>query len=209
MSLEPQESVPGSDFEDRERAGLYALLSRFYYDGPDAALLRSVAGMGAAAGDPYDSAATALAAALQSLCAAAASADASEVSQEYDQIFVGTGKAEVTPYASHYLAEAGREKILVRLRQTLADLGLARRESSREPEDHVAALFDVMRYLALAGMGDAALQKQQSFFSDFIAPFYPRFCAAVAASERTRFYRCVAALTLVFLDIERQALDMI
>src|SRR5206468_10638170 len=88
---------------------------------------------------------------------------------EYDEILVGTGKAEVTPYASYYLADTGREKILARLRGELAGWGLARSGGAHEPEDHMAGLFDVMRHLISLGSEDAALQMQQGFFDRYIA----------------------------------------
>jgi len=51
-----------------------------------------------------------LAGAWKALALAARAMDADAARLEYDQLFVGTGKSEVTPYASFYLAETGREK---------------------------------------------------------------------------------------------------
>jgi TorA maturation chaperone TorD len=126
---------------------------------------------------------------------------------EYDQLFIGTGKAEVTPYATYYLAEIGREKILVRLRGELAALGLARQEGAHEPEDHMAGLFDVMRHLISTRSGDAAAQQQQ-FFERYIAGSYEAFCAAASASEKSNFYKHVARFAKTFLDVENEALKV-
>ena len=68
------------------------------------------------------------AAALRALVSAAIAADCAAVQQEYDDLFVGTGRAEVSLYATYYLAETGCEKILVRLRTELAAMGLSRKE---------------------------------------------------------------------------------
>jgi TorA maturation chaperone TorD len=127
---------------------------------------------------------------------------------EYDELFVGTGKAEVTPYASHYIAETGREKILVRLRDELAEMGLSRTQTSREPEDHFAGLFDVMRYLILLGSEDAALQKQRVFFERYIEPSYRSFCSAITEADRSNFYGHVARFALAFLVVESEALKV-
>src|SRR5882672_10786616 len=123
--------------EDEARAGYYALLGRLFYAGPDAGSLQIIAGSAeiAAAGGQ-------LAGPWNALVAAASATDAEAARLEYDELFVGTGKAEVTPYASFYLAATGREKILVRLKQDLVALGLVKAGAAREPEDHFAGLFE-------------------------------------------------------------------
>jgi TorA maturation chaperone TorD len=201
MSAGPDAAAGTFEEVDRARADLYALLARLYYAAPDAMLLELIAHESQAEG-------AVLAAAWNALAAAAATADAAAVRQEYDDVFIGTGKAEITPYATYYLAQSGREKILVQLRQELAALGLARTEAAREPEDHIAGLFDVMRHLVLADSSDAAMHHQRQFFDRFVGPFYARFCEAVVKSERAEFYKPVAGLTQVFLDIELEALKV-
>src|SRR5262249_51837136 len=96
--------------EEQARAGYYALLARLYYAGPDAGLLATIAGAEDISADAEQSE---LATAWNGLAAAAKAMDAEAARLEYEQLFVGTGKAEVTPYASYYLTETGREKILV------------------------------------------------------------------------------------------------
>jgi len=187
--------------EDQARAGYYALLARLYYAGPDAALLAAIAGADDVAADGEQSP---LAAAWRALASAARVMDAEAARLEYDQLFVGTGKAEVTPYASFYLVETGREKVLVKLRDELGSLGLKRTERASEPEDHLAGLFDVMRHLISKGSGDAAVQ-QQAFFERYIAGFYEGFCAATSASEKSNFYKHVARFTEAFLTVETEA----
>ncbi len=118
------------------------------------------------------------------------------------------GKAEVTPYASYYLAETGREKILARLRGELAGWGLARSGGAREPEDHIAGLFDVMRHLISLGSEDAALRMQRGFFDRYIARSYPGFCAAISKSKKANFYKHVAHFAESFLVVETEALKV-
>jgi TorA maturation chaperone TorD len=201
MSAMPDAEDGTFEEVDRARADLYALLARLYYGAPDPMMLELI-------GQERQAEGAVLAAAWNALAAAAATADAAAVRQEYDDVFIGTGKAEVTPYATYYLAQSGREKILVQLRQELAAMGLARNEAAREPEDHIAGLFDVMRHLVLAGSTDDAMQHQRQFFDRFIGPFYSRFCEAVVKSGRAEFYKPVAGLTQVFLDIESEALKV-
>ena len=206
MSSEPIASTPALEDEDRARADLYALLARLYYQGPDAGVLaliaQTTAGISVDTGSP-------LLLASRALAAAASSASPAAVQQEYDDLFVGTGRAEVSLYATHYLAETGREKILAGLRAELAAMGLSRKETSLEPEDHIAGLFDVMRYLVELGSMDAALQNQRRFFGRFIEPAYVAICDAIAVSGEAEFYRRVAAFTRVFLDVETEATKML
>ena len=191
--------------EDEARAGYYALLGRLFYAGPDAQLLGIIANADEIVAGAEQSA---LASAWNALATAARAMEAEAACLEYDEILVGTGKAEVTPYASYYLAGTGREKILARLRGELLGLGLARSEAAHEPEDHMAGLFDVMRHLISLGSEDAALQRQQGFFERYIARSYPGFCGAISKSEKANFYRHVAHFTESFLMVEAEALKV-
>ena len=200
LAFQPQKAP-----EDEARAGYYALLARLFYAAADAPLLEAIA----AAHEPVAEAQrTPLASAWSALAIAARAARVEAARLEYDELFIGTGKAAVTPYASYYLAETGREKILVRLKQELASLGLVRSDPAHEPEDHVAALFEVMRHLISQGSEDAALQKQREFFSRYVEASLKRFCSAVAASEKAIFYKHVAHFAEVFLMVESEALKV-
>jgi len=190
--------------EDQARAGYYALLARLFYASPDAPLLESIA----AAGEMGAGEQSALAGAWNALAAAAGAMDAEAARIEYDQLFVGTGKSEVTLYTTFYLSETGREKILVRIRAELASLGLGRAERALEPEDHIAGLFDAMRYLISLGSDEAALRKQQEFFDRYIARAWEKLCVAISASEKANFYKHVARFAEAFLIVESEALKV-
>ena len=190
--------------EDQARAGYYALLARLFYASPDAALLESIA----AAGEMGVGEQSALAGAWNALAAAAGAMDAEAARIEYDELFVGTGKSEVTLYTTFYLSETGREKILVRIGAELASLGLGRAERALEPEDHIAGLFDAMRYLISLGSDDATLRKQQEFFDRYIARAWQKLCVAISASEKANFYKHVARFAEAFLIVESEALKV-
>ena len=205
-SVTPLRFQPPEVPEDKAREGYYALLARLFYAGPDAALLAAIGGAGRIAGEGEQSA---LGGAWNRLAAAARATEAEAACLEYDEILVGTGKAEVTPYASYYLAETGREKILAGLRGELLGLGLARSEAAHEPEDHMAGLFDVMRHLISLGSEDVSLQRQQGFFDRYIARSYPGFCRSISASEKANFYRHVAQFAEAFFAVETEALKVL
>jgi len=202
-SVTPLNFQPPEVPEDQARAGYYALLGRLFYAGPDAQLLEAIAGSDeiVAGGGP-------LAGPWNALASAARVMDPEAARLEYDEVFVGTGKAEVTPYASYYLAETGREKILVRLRQDLAALGLGKTGAAQEPEDHMAGLFEAMRLLISQGSSDAALQKQRDFFSRYIERSCAPFCSAISRSERANFYKPVGRFAEAFLVVETEGLKV-
>jgi TorA maturation chaperone TorD len=191
--------------EDRARADFYALISRLFYAGPDAGLLAALAGADKIAGEAEN---VSLAQAWKSLISAAAAMDAEAAQEEYDSVFVGTGKAEITPYASHYLAESMKESVLVRLRAELAASGLERDQRAAEYEDHFSGLCEVMRHLIHLGSDDAAVQKQKTFFMRYLVPCYAGFCDAVTDSPNTNFYKPVARFTKAFLDVENESFEI-
>ncbi len=192
--------------EDAARADFYALLARLWHSGPDAGLLAAIA-----AADPIvaEGGQVALAEAWHRLQAAAAAVGPEAAGLEHEALFVGAGKAAVTPYASHYLVETGSERVLVALRDELAELGLERNGAVHEPEDHFAALCEVMRHLVAAGSADAALQRQKNFFTLYIHRAYNPLTDKVMASTKTSFYGYVACFTKAFCDTEAASLDML
>ena len=189
--------------EEQVRANFYALLARLFYAPPDQNLLAALAAADEIVAEGEDSP---LALAWRRLTLAAAGLEDAAVRHEYDSVFVGTGKAPVSPYAGAYLRQTAMENPLVVLRNFLAAHGLARHESVHEPEDHVAALSDVMRHLIAEQHRDFDLQRE--FFMRFLWPAAPGFCAAAIAAERTDFYRAVARFAECFFALEHAAFDM-
>ena len=117
--------------EDEARADFYALLARLYARAPDAPLLAAIAAAVPLAPDTESDAANGIASAWESLRAASALADPVAAADEFQALFVGVGRSEVSLYASHYLGpQSGRP--LAQIRATLADLGLARRAELSE-----------------------------------------------------------------------------
>jgi TorA maturation chaperone TorD len=194
--------VPALEPEELARANFYGLISRFFYGPPDSNFLAEI--NRSASSGPEEGGNDLVAAwrRLQESCRAAYPAI---LRQEYDSIFVGVGKAEVTPYLSGYAEPAGPDRYLVRLRAQLAAWGLARKERVFEVEDHVSGVCDVMRWLIEE---QRALADQRGFFEEFAYPGVVRFCAALQKSPSAIFYKDVAALTLSFCELEKVAFEM-
>jgi TorA maturation chaperone TorD len=136
--------------------------------------------------------------------------DAAQIADEFDALFGGVGKPEVSLYGSYYLSGFLNEKPLAALRDDLAELGLARGENLPETEDHVACVFEVMRYL-IAGddVAVANLTQQRRFFAAHVQAWLPQLCDALAAHPKADFYAALAELTRAFISVEAQGFDML
>ena len=191
--------------EDRARADLYALLARLLYAGPDRALLDSIAGHE----DLFGTDDVPLGQAWRALARTARAADPEALRLEYDSVFVGVGKAEVTLYTSYYLTAAGRERVVVALRDELRELGLARTGDTHEPEDHIAALCEVMRHLVSCGSEDQSIGRQKQFFMRYISLAYMPLTDAIRGSNAPDLYQRAAGVMRTFFDIESQSFEMV
>jgi len=201
--------------EDRARAECYALISRLFYTPSDLDLLKRLAGVPDVVEDTpglqlegvdeVKHGVPAFDSALRDLQAACRATDAQAIAQEYNDLFIGAGKALVTPYTSGQGGLQAPDRYLLALREHLLAWGLARRDSVFEIEDHVAAVCDVMRWLIER---ERPLDEQQSFFNDFVYTGVGTFCNAIEARATTPFYRAVAALARAFLSIERDAFEL-
>jgi len=202
------EQIPVSSALDEEtaRAEIYGLLAQLYYAAPAPELLAALQvavtdapAQGAFLEEPW-----------RELVGVARSMSDDAVREEYDALFGGVGKPEVYLFGSHYLSGFLNEKPLARLRDTLAELGLARDEAMRDTEDHVAYLCEVMRYL-IAGddVAVANLTRQRAFFTDHLQPWATQLCDAISAHPKARFYAVLADFTRAFLHVEAQGFDML
>lgn len=193
--------------EELQRAEMYGLLSRLWFAPPDEALLGQFAVAVTAAPVPGSF----LEAPWQDLVAAMRAVSASEAAAQHTRLFVGAGKAEVLPYASFHLTGALNDRPLVDLRTDLAALGLASAAPEGETEDHVAFIFEVMRYL-IAGddMAVCNLEQQRRFFRAHVQPWVAHaLCDTVERNPAARLYAELARFTRAFVEVETQAFDLI
>lgn len=205
--------ITGLPEEDRARADCYALISRLFYAPTDIDLLKGLvtadvpeepSGLQIVGLEPKRDSSP-YGAALRDLEAAYRATDAEAIQQEYDELFVGAGKALITPYTSGYATEQAPDRYLLALREHLVAWGLVRRDSAFEIEDHVSAVCDVMRWLIER---ERPLEEQQAFFNDFVYTGVGTFCNAIEARATTPFYRAVAELARTFLKVEREAFEL-
>ncbi|MCM8733078.1 molecular chaperone TorD family protein [Azospirillum sp. A1-3] len=207
MSRAVDHTVPPAVAEEEEllRAQVYALLARLLARAPDAAFLTTLGELAGEGGD--------FGAALDQLAGAARDSDSAAVEEEFTTLFIGVGGSERTPYGSFYLTGFLNEKPLAELRADMARLGIARADGVTEPEDHIAALCEMMAGL-IAGEfapedgGAVDLDAQRAFFDRHIGSWAGRFFADLETSPSARFYRAVGAVGRSFLAVEARAFDL-
>jgi TorA maturation chaperone TorD len=159
-------------------------------------------GVGALKGD-----ASPLGLAHLALAEAAAAADADALQREFFDLFVGVGRGELLPYASYYLSGFLHERPLASVRESMSALAVERADNVFEPEDHVAILCEVMAGMA-AGRIDAGPGGERRFFERHLQPWAPRFFVDLETAKSARFYRAVARVGGLFMDIEAEAFAM-
>lgn len=184
------------------RASVYALLARYLARPPSAEALREAASF--QGGDtPFGSA-------IGGLGIVAARTDPERVDREYHDLFIGLGRGELLPYASYYLTGFLHEKPLARLRESLRALGIERTPWVKEPEDHIAALMDIMSGLITGAFGRTLpLDAQKQFFDDHIDSWADYFFRDLECAKSSAFYAALGHVGREFLTIERDAFSML
>lgn len=184
---------------DLLRAAEYGLLSLLLGKAPDTETLARVAQL---KGDASD-----LGMAHIELAAVASATDDRAANKEFFDLFIGLGRGELLPYASYYLTGFLHERPLARVRGDLDLLGIERAGTSREPEDHVAILMEVMAGLA-RGDFEAEFAEQARFFERHLKPWAARMFADLEMSGTAKFYRAVGRVGRVFMELESEAFTL-
>lgn len=184
--------------EEQARADTYRLLALLLAAPPSAELLGLLQAIEPGSGP--------MAEPWEALRAAARQADPQRLREEYQDLFIGLGRGELNPYASWYLTGFLMEKPLADLRRDLSGLGYGRRQEVSEPEDHIAALCEVMSLL----IGERRLQfaAPQRFFDAYIGNWAGRFFHDLEQAQSAGFYRVVGRLGTEFIGIEQQYFSM-
>ena len=186
--------------EDQYRAGAYSMLAELLRQPPQQELLKTVTGLADVVEEKDD-----FAVAMSMLGLSARAATVNELDDEFHALFIGLGRGELVPYGSWYLTGFLMEKPLGVLREDLARMGFARNDDTCEPEDHVAALCEVMALLIDEGRD---LDQQKIFFDVHISPWLGQFYTDLSEARSAVFYRSVARFGKAFFDFEKQYLAM-
>lgn len=190
------------DPEDQARADLYNFLGVLLASPADSDLLRQIAGL---SGDD-----TPLGTSLRTLAKISAVTTAETAEREFNALFIGLGRGELLPYASHYLTGFLNEKPLANLRQDMASRGIERAEGKKEPEDHIASLMEMMSGLIIGRFGTVtSVAEQKVFFKSHVGPWAIHFFSDLEASGTSVLYSAIGSLGRQFMEIEDQAFEML
>ena len=186
--------------EDQYRAGAYSLLAELLRQPPQQALLDTVTGLADVLEQKDD-----FAIAMSMLGLSARAATVNQLDDEYHALFIGLGRGELVPYGSWYQTGFLMEKPLGVLREDLSKMGFARNDDTCEPEDHVAALCEVMVMLINQGRD---LDQQKIFFDVHVSSWLGQFYSDLSEAKTAVFYRSVARFGQAFFDFEKKYLAM-
>ena len=199
--------LPGASVLTQEqvyRSGAYSLLARLLRSPPDSRVMQQVAGF-AELESKRDSKRDEMILAMSMLGLAANTSSPESVDDEFHALFIGIGRGELVPYASWYLTGYLMEKPLGRLRDDLSALGFQRQEGVMEPEDHVAALCEVMSAL----IDEASpIGTQSHFFERHMADWLESFFDDLSESASAVFYKAVGRFGKAFAAMEKRYFSM-
>jgi TorA maturation chaperone TorD len=181
------------------RAAEYALLATLLARSPDSEMLDRLSKL---RGDD-----TCLGLEHSALGKAAARTDSERAAREYFGLFIGLGRGELMPYASHYMTGFVHGRPLANLRHTLQRIGIERVETQTEPEDHAAILLEIMAGLS-SGDIDTSPGIEREFFGNYLAPWIGRFFLDLEKNNSVDFYAAVGKLGRTFMEIESHSFSI-
>ncbi|WP_269585800.1 TorD/DmsD family molecular chaperone [Roseibium sp. Sym1] len=190
------------DPEDQARADLYDFLGVLLAGPASRELLDQVASL---KGDG-----TPLGQSLSVLAKIAGVTTAETAEREFNALFIGLGRGELLPYASHYLTGFLNEKPLANLRADMARRGIQRAEGKREPEDNIASLMEMMAGLITGRFGTVtSVAGQKDFYNAHVEPWAIHFFTDLESSKSSVFYGAIGSLGRHFMEIEAEAFAML
>lgn len=199
-TVESDETVNCVSEEQHYRSSVYKVLAGLLRIAPDNDALQQVSAFASIKQEGDE-----LALAMSMLGLSAKASNTNAVDDEFHALFIGLGRGELMPYASWYLTGFLMERPLSALRDELAALGFERSEDVHEPEDHVAALCEVMAMMIDEGF---AIHQQEQFFTTHMSNWFDHFFTDLSQAESAVFYRSVGRFGQAFSAFEKQYLTM-
>lgn len=201
MSPSGASHKPETGEQDALRARMYRLPGRFLAGPPSGGGLKAVAGM---TGDD-----SGLGRAILAFAHIASRTSTDQVVREYQDLFTGGARGELLPYGSYYLTGFLHENFATTCRGSGSS---AWRRPSRirgEPEDHIAALFEMMSGMITGNFGEvAALDDQKRFFETHAVSWAKHFFGDLEGAKSSVLYAALGSAGRVFMDIGEVAFTM-
>jgi TorA maturation chaperone TorD len=187
--------------EDQLRADMYSFLANLLRAEPDEKLVKQLTIL--------ESDDSPIGKSIKTLSRLSTSLDLPTIRDEYVKIFVGVGRGEILPFASYYLTGFLKDKPLAKLRQDMQEIGIKLEDNVKEPEDHIASIFDIMSGLILGKFEKKySITDQKDFFNKHLAPWVDLLMRDIESSKIAVFYSPIGTLGREFMEIERTSFSM-
>lgn len=201
MSTQTAENLNINNNEDQLRADMYSFLANLLRAEPSAELVNQLTKL--------ESDESPIGKSIKTLSKLASSLDLPTIRDEYVRIFIGVGRGEILPFASYYLTGFLKDKPLAKLRNDMKEIGIQLAENVKEPEDHIASLFDMMSGLILGKFSKKfSIGEQKEFFNKHLAPWVDLLMRDIESSRIAVFYSPIGTIGREFMEIERSSFSM-
>ena len=201
MSTQTAENLNIINNEDQLRADMYSFLANLLRAEPSAELVNQLTKL--------ESDESPIGKSIKTLSKLASSLDLPTIRDEYVRIFIGVGRGEILPFASYYLTGFLKDKPLAKLRNDMKEIGIQLAENVKEPEDHIASLFDMMSGLILGKFSKKfSIGEQKDFFNKHLAPWVDLLMRDIETSRIAVFYSPIGTIGREFMEIERSSFSM-
>ena len=201
MSSQTAENLNITNNEDQLRADMYSFLANLLRAEPSAELVDQLTKL--------ESDESPIGKSIKTLSKLASSLDLPTIRDEYVRIFIGVGRGEILPFASYYLTGFLKDKPLAKLRNDMKEIGIQLAENVKEPEDHIASLFDMMSGLILGKFSKKfSIGEQKDFFNKHLAPWVDLLMRDIESSRIAVFYSPIGTIGREFMEIERSSFSM-
>ena len=201
MSSSTAKTIDIVDTEEQLRADMYSFLASLLRAEPSEDLVKQLTNL--------DSDDSPIGKSIKTLSKLASSLDLPTIRDEYVKIFIGVGRGEILPFASYYLTGFLKDKPLAKLRNDMKEIGIELAENVKEPEDHIASLFDMMSGLILGKFNKKfSIGEQKDFFNKHLNPWVDLLMRDIESSKIAVFYSPVGTIGREFIEIERSSFSM-
>jgi TorA maturation chaperone TorD len=201
LSTQIAENLNITNNEDQLRADMYSFLANLLRAEPSAELVGQLTKL--------ESDESPIGKSIKTLSKLASSLDLPTIRDEYVRIFIGVGRGEILPFASYYLTGFLKDKPLAKLRNDMKEIGIELAENVKEPEDHIASLFDMMSGLILGKFSKKfSIGEQKEFFNKHLASWVDLLMRDIESSRIAVFYSPIGTIGREFMEIERSSFSM-
>ena len=201
MGSQTAENLNITNNEDQLRADMYSFLANLLRAEQSAELVGQLTKL--------ESDESPIGKSIKTLSKLASSLDLPTIRDEYVRIFIGVGRGEILPFASYYLTGFLKDKPLAKLRNDMKEIGIQLAENVKEPEDHIASLFDMMSGLILGKFSKRfSSGEQKEFFNKHLASWVDLLMRYIESSRIAVFYSPIGTIGREFMEIERSSFSM-